>query len=522
MSAAAAAAAAVATESLRAALDAAGVLVGVRGTLPGTIGALTDDSRTVAAGSCFVAVRGSVRDGHAFLPGVAAAGATCVIAEDPALTELPALVVRDARAAAAIAAGAFYGRPGDRLRIVGVTGTNGKTTTVALLRHLLDTPDAPAASIGTLGVVSGDGRPFPGGAGLTTPGPIELQRVLRALVDGGVKRLAIETSSHALEQQRVRGLRFAAGVFTNLTREHLDYHGTMAAYLAAKASLIGALEPDGTAVVNADDPAWRDLPAAPRVLRFGATNPTADVRAEEVRYTPRGSAWLLRTADGARPVVLPLIGDFNVANALGAAAAALALGVPLEQVAARLATVPQVPGRLELLADQPTVLRDYAHTPDALARALAALRPFTPGRLIVVFGCGGDRDRGKRPLMAEAARAGADHLVVTSDNPRTEDPERILDEIVAPLAAGSYDRIEDRRTAIAHAIGLATPAGDAARGGARGNRGDVVLLAGKGHETYQVRGTERLPFDEAQIVRELLGAGGGAGTGIAGNRGAAR
>jgi UDP-N-acetylmuramoyl-L-alanyl-D-glutamate--2,6-diaminopimelate ligase len=212
----------------------------------------------------------------------------------------------------------------------------------------------------------------------------------------------------------------------------------------------------------------------------------------EVHYTPRGSAWLLKAAGASHPVVLPLIGGFNIDNALAAAAAALALGLSLETVAQRLATAPQVPGRLELLADRPTVLRDYAHTPDALVRALAALRPFTTGRLIVVFGCGGDRDRGKRPLMAAAARDGADHLIVTSDNPRTEDPERILDEIVAPLAPGSFDRIEDRRAAIAHALALADPARD------------VVLLAGKGHETYQIRGTTKLPFDEAVIVRELM------------------
>jgi len=483
---------AVATESLRSALAAEGLLVRVERTLPPTIAALTDDSRKVTAGSCFVAVRGSARDGHTFLPAVATAGATCVICEDPAGTERPAMVVRDTRAAAAVAAAAFYGSPADSLLTVGVTGTNGKTTTVALLRHLLDAPEAPAASIGTLGVIVSEGRSFPGGEGLTTPGPIELQRVLRELVDLGVKRLAMETSSHALEQQRVRSLRFAAGVFTNLTRDHLDYHGTMESYLAAKALLVRALKADGVAVVNGDDKAWASLPPAPRTLRFSATDATADVRAEDVRFTPRGSAWILRSGAASRPVVLPLIGDFNVANALAAAAAAIAVGVPFDHVAARLATAPQVPGRLELLSDQPTVLRDYAHTPDALARALAALRPFTPGRLIVVFGCGGDRDRGKRPLMAEAARAGADHLVVTSDNPRTEDPERIIDEIVAPLAPGSYDRIEDRRAAIAHAIGVA----DKAR--------DVVLLAGKGHETYQIRGTVSLPFDEAQIVRELI------------------
>jgi UDP-N-acetylmuramoyl-L-alanyl-D-glutamate--2,6-diaminopimelate ligase len=322
--------------------------------------------------------------------------------------------------------------------------------------------------------------------------------VLRALVDAGVRRVAMEVSSHALHQQRVAGVVFAAAVFTNLTRDHLDYHGTMDEYRAAKALLVGLLAPGGAAVVNAADAAWAARPRAPRVVRFGSRSTAADVRAVEVRFTPRGSAWLLTTVDGARPVALPLIGDFNVDNALAAAAAAIAVGVPLENVAQRLATAPQVPGRLELLSERPTVLRDYAHTPDALERALKALRPFTPSKLIVVFGCGGDRDRGKRPLMALAARDYADHLVVTSDNPRTEDPERIIDDVVAPLAAGSYARIEDRRAAIAHAIAVADP------------ERDVVLLAGKGHEDYQIRGTTKLPFDESLIVRELLSAAAGA------------
>ncbi len=482
--------------AIRDALARAGLLAGERGALPSQLVAITEDSRAVVRDGCFVAVRGSARDGHDFLPQVEASGAACAIIAEDASTALPALLVRDTRAAAAVAAAAFYGEPARALTLIGVTGTNGKTTTVGLLRHVLDAPDHPAASIGTLGVLLGDGSPFPGGSGLTTPGPIELQRLLRALVDAGVRRVAMEVSSHALDQQRVGGVRFAAAVFTNLTRDHLDYHGTMDAYFEAKARLVESLADDGIVVTNADDAWWQRLPRRARELTFGVTQP-AEVRADDLRFTPRGSAWLLRTVDGARPVALPLIGDFNVSNALAAAAAALAIGMPADVVAARLATSPQVPGRLELLSDRPTVIRDYAHTPDALARALAALRPFTPGRLIVLFGCGGDRDRGKRPLMAEAARDGADHLVVTSDNPRTEDPERILDDVVAPLAPGSYDRIEDRRAAIAHAIALADPARD------------VVLLAGKGHETYQIRGTTSYPFDEAVIVRELMTAAAG-------------
>ena len=488
---------------VRDALERAGQLVDVRGELPASIFSITDDSRRVVPHTCFVAVRGSVRDGHAFLPAVAAAGATLVIAEDATGTDLPALIVRESRVAAAVAAAAFHDEPAARLRFVGVTGTNGKTTTVGILRHLLDEPGAPAASIGTLGVLIGsEGAALPGGEGLTTPGPIELQRLLRALVDSGVRTVAMEVSSHALHQQRVLGVRFDAAVFTNLTRDHLDYHGDMESYRAAKALLVGLLTAQGVAVVNADDRAWDTLPAAPRTLRFGLLSPAADVRGADVRgadvratdvhFEPRGSRWRLECGGAMGDVKLPLIGDFNVANALGAAAAAIALGHGVEEVAARLGKAPQVPGRLELLHEHPAVLRDYAHTPDALARALVALRPFTPGRIIVLFGCGGDRDRGKRPLMAQAARAHADLLVVTSDNPRTEDPESILDEICAPLKPGTYERIEDRRKAIAHAIELAEPGRD------------LVLLAGKGHETYQIRGTTTLPFDEKAIVHDLL------------------
>ncbi|MBI3567302.1 MAG: UDP-N-acetylmuramoyl-L-alanyl-D-glutamate--2,6-diaminopimelate ligase [Gemmatimonadetes bacterium] len=489
----------VATQRLIDALERAGLLVEVRGALPAAIGAITDDSRSVRPGALFVAVRGSARDGHEFLDAAAAAGASVAIAEDASRTALPSIVVRNGRRAAAIAAAAFFGEPAQGMRLVAVTGTNGKTTTVGMLRHLLDAPAARSASIGTLGVLVGSaGEEVDGGGGLTTPGPVELQRVLRVLADAGVRTVAMEVSSHSLDQRRVEGLAFDAAVFTNLTRDHLDYHGTMERYFAAKAALVSYLTPDGAVVANADDPAWRALPHAPRRVSFGAGE-DADVRAELVTFTPRGSAWRLVTPRGTADVHLPLIGDFNVANAVGSAAAAHALGVDAATIGARLSTMPQVPGRLEIVGERPTVLRDYAHTPDALARALTALRPFTPGELIVVFGAGGDRDRGKRPLMGEMARAHADRLVVTSDNPRTEDPARIIDDIVAPLPAGSYDRIEDRRAAIARAIALADPARD------------VVLLAGKGHETYQVRGTEKFHFDEREIVAEVMAERAGAG-----------
>jgi UDP-N-acetylmuramoyl-L-alanyl-D-glutamate--2,6-diaminopimelate ligase len=462
------------------------------GSLPATFTDVTDDSRRVTPGALFIAVRGRAFDGHDYIEAAAAAGASAAIVEDAARSPLPALVVRHGGRAAAITARMAFRDPAARLTMIGVTGTNGKTTTVGLLRHLLDHDDAPAASIGTLGVLRGSaGDIVPGGSGLTTPGVVELQRVLGQLVDSGVRHVAMEVSSHSLDQGRVDGVTFRSAVFTNVSRDHLDYHGTMDAYIAAKARLLDHLADDGVVVVNADDRALDFIPESRRTVRFGVAS-TADVTATDVRGSSRGSEWVL-TAGGERATVaLPLIGAFNVSNALAAAAAAWALGAPVDRLAERLASAPQVAGRLERLLDQPAVLRDYAHTPDALDRALDAVRPFVAGRLIVMFGCGGDRDRGKRPLMGAIAESKADRVIITSDNPRTEDPERILDEIEAGMVGRHHERIEDRRAAIARALTMAEP-------------GDVVLLAGKGHETYQIRGTTAHAFDEAEIVRELAG-----------------
>jgi UDP-N-acetylmuramoyl-L-alanyl-D-glutamate--2,6-diaminopimelate ligase len=482
------------------ALRRAQLVSGVEGELPPAVTDIVDDSRQVRPGALFVAVRGTERDGHQYLPEAHMRGAAATIVEDGGRSNGPQIIVRDSRSAAAIAAAAFFGEPARALRTIAVTGTNGKTTTVGMLRHLLDEPNATSASIGTIGVLVGSaGAALEGGAGLTTPGPIELQRVLRTLGERGVRTLAMEVSSHSLEQRRIEGMRFDAAVFTNLTRDHLDYHGTMELYFDAKARLVSHLTENGVAVVNADDVAWSALPPAPRRITFGSRGQGAEVWADDVRFTPRGSAWTLVVEPGKKPgraararrvdVTLPLIGDFNVVNALGAAAAAIAVGMPVPEVARRLATLPQVPGRLEIVLERPTVLRDYAHTPDALERALRAVRPFVQGRLTAVFGCGGDRDRGKRPVMGGIAERLADRVILTSDNPRTEDPERILDEIEAGMQ-GKHERIEDRREAIARALATASP-------------DDVILLAGKGHETYQIRGTARLPFDERVIVREL-------------------
>jgi UDP-N-acetylmuramoyl-L-alanyl-D-glutamate--2,6-diaminopimelate ligase len=491
------------------ALDEAGLLVERRGALPTSIAGITDDSRAVVAGGMFVAVRGTTRDGHDFLDAAASSGATVAIVQDPSRTDLPALVVNDGRRAAAIAGAAAYGFPARDLQLIGVTGTNGKTTTVNMLRHLLDERTVPAssdrrsgapkggamaarrsASIGTLGVLIGsEGTPLAGGGGLTTPGPIELQRIFRALIDAGVRCIAMEVSSHSLDQQRVEGVAFDVVTFTNLTRDHLDYHGTMEKYFAAKAKLLDYLLPHGTVVFNLDDPAWADLKTERRRVAYSARVP-AEVHASDIRFGPRGSEFTLTLGPDHAHVRLPLIGDFNVVNALGAAASAFALGVRAPVIAERLSSMPQVPGRLEVLRESPTVLRDYAHTPDALDRALDAVRPFAPERLIVVFGCGGDRDKGKRPEMGAIAEQKADLAIVTSDNPRTEDPEAILDDIEKGMHRTNHERIEDRRAAIQRALATANPA-------------DVIVLAGKGHEDYQIRGTEKLPFDEKVIVAEL-------------------
>lgn len=458
----------------------------------GTLADLTTDSREVSPGSCFVAVRGSATDGHRFIDQAVAGGARLIVAEQPVRADVPTVVVQDGARAADALAVAWYGAPGDALRLVGVTGTNGKTTTTLLVQHLLAC-QGRVGSIGTLGAFDGGGNAVPSTAGsLTTPGPVDLQRTLRQLVDRGAEQVVMEASSHALDQRRLDALTFAAGVFTNLTRDHLDYHGDMPDYLRAKLRLADLVTAEGVLAVNADDPAWASLADDRRTVRWG-TAPDAALRVAAVHPLTTGSRISLSGRFGSAEVQVPLPGGFNVANAAGAAAVALGLGIPLAEVVERLGTAPQVPGRMERIVDAPFhVLRDYAHTPDALERVLAALRAVTARRLIVVFGCGGDRDRGKRPLMGQIVAAGADQAVVTSDNPRSEDPERIIDDIVAGMSGGRFEREVDRHVAIAIALGLAGP-------------GDTVLLAGKGHETYQVVGTEKLPFDERDIVLGLLG-----------------
>ncbi|MGH7569724.1 MAG: UDP-N-acetylmuramoyl-L-alanyl-D-glutamate--2,6-diaminopimelate ligase [Gemmatimonadales bacterium] len=460
------------------------------GRLPEITG-VTADTRSLAPGMLYCAIRGTVQDGHAFVSAARNGGAAVALVETAQPDALLQILVRDGRRAAAVAAETWYERPAARLELVGVTGTNGKTTSVTLARHVL-APLFPTGSIGTLGAFDPAGAPVPSEAGnLTTPGPIDLQATLAALVARGARAVAMEVSSHSLDQGRVDGLVFRAALYTNLTRDHLDYHPTLEDYFRAKARLQRHLARDGLEVVNADDPAWQRLRREHRRVTFGERG--GEVTARRIAVEASGTRFELVTPMGSADVRLPLLGRFNVANALGVAACAWGLGLDVQAVAERLTSAPQVPGRMERIATTPcAILRDYAHTPDALRRALETVRAIATGagRVIVVFGAGGDRDRGKRAPMGEIAVRLADVAVATSDNPRTEDPERILDDVEAGMRDRPHERLTDRRAAIARALDLARP-------------GDVVLLAGKGHETYQVIGTAKQPFDERAVVREL-------------------
>jgi UDP-N-acetylmuramoyl-L-alanyl-D-glutamate--2,6-diaminopimelate ligase len=471
-------------------LRSAGLLMGVRGSEDVAVMGVSQDSRTVEPGDLFLAWRGTDVDAHDYVDEAVTAGAAAVMVEHPVEADLPQLVVSDGRRSAALAADVVMGSPSEQLFMVGVTGTNGKTTTAILARHLLALKRNTAA-VGTLGIVDADGV-RPGTEGLTTPGPVQVAVWLWELAHGGVEAVVMEASSHSLDQRRLDGVSFDVGVFTNLSQDHLDYHKDLASYFGAKARLVELVDPDGTIVVNRGDSAWEELDQRGRRLDTYAVDAPADVRAERLRPDSTGSTFRLVVHGSEADVRFPLVGAFNVENALAAAAIAATSGMDIEEIAEGLATAPQVAGRLEAVVIEPfTVLIDFAHTPDALHGALAALRPLCQGRLIVVFGAGGDRDRTKRRPMAEAVRRFADVIVVTSDNPRTEDPERILDDLEQGLEGEEFERVVDRHLAIRHAMKVA-------------RSGDTVVLAGKGHETYQVIGQKKLPFDERVVVREFL------------------
>ncbi len=471
-------------------LRTADLLTEVRGSEDIVVRGVSQDSRTTEAGELFLAWKGTESDAHDYVPQAVERGASAVVVERPVDVDVPQLVVRDGRRAAALASDVVLGSPSAAMTIVGVTGTNGKTTTSLLIQHLV-APERTAAVIGTLGLLGTDGV-LPGTGGLTTPGPVQLTLWMRDLAQARYEVVVLEASSHAIEQHRLDGIEFDVAVFTNLSRDHLDYHGDMAAYRAAKLGLVDLVSGEGTVVVNADADAWQGLEAGGRRVVTYALEGEADVQAREVRLDPAGSSFSLVVDGEAFSARLPLVGRYNVENALAAASAAVAIGVAPALVAERLETAPQVTGRLETVVSQPFgVLIDFAHTPAALEGALGALRPLTDGRLIVLFGAGGDRDRSKRKPMAEAVARIADVAVLTSDNPRTENPDSIIDDLVEGMGSMEFIRMTDRRAAIRAALEAARP-------------GDTVVLAGKGHETYQVVGTEKQPFDEAEIARSAL------------------
>jgi len=462
-----------------------------------------DDSRSVHAGACFVAVRGVGRDGHDFVPAAVASGAAAIVVDRdrPAPSGVAVVRVADTRIALAKLAAAYYGLCGDvepTLHIIGVTGTNGKTTVAWLLRSILQAAHHRTAMLGTVEYdLVGERRPSP----LTTPGSIELCRNLATARDAGATHAVLEVSSHALDQRRCDGLTFAAGVFTNLTGDHLDYHHTMDAYFSAKRRLFEMLAPSAVAVVNVDDPMGELLvkSTTAQVVSYGIDSPCAEVRSDIEGMDRCGTEFVLRGRAMEMSIRTPLIGRHNGLNALAAAATAEAIGVPPEAIRSGLEHVICVPGRLQR-AEPPgwpfSVFIDYAHSDDALGNVLRTLRPLTTGTLRCVFGCGGDRDRTKRPRMAAVVGMLADVAYVTSDNPRTEEPHSIIDEILHGFSPTHACRIVvdvDRKRAIEAALVDSEP-------------GDTVLIAGKGHEKYQLVGDRVLPFDDVEIARRWINA----------------
>ena len=457
-------------------LPAAGLLTGTVGDLATDVDSVTMDSRRIAPGCLFACVPGATSDGHAFAPAAVAEGAAALLCERTLDVDVPQVLVRSAREALGPVCDVVYGRPSADLLIAAVTGTNGKTTTCTFLQAIFQANGWPATTIGTLTQRR------------TTPEAPELHALLADWRRDGGRAVAMEVSSHALDQHRTDSVRFAAGVFTNLTPEHLDYHRTMEAYFESKARLFGPGRV-GVAVVNVGDP-WGER-LAERIRSAGGRLATfSPDEAGDIDLTPSGSDFTWR----GRRVSLRVPGAFNVANAMAAATCAEAMGVPPDAVAEGLAGVGSVAGRFQVVeAGQPfTVVVDYAHTPDGLTKVLEAARQICAGRLIAVFGAGGDRDKEKRPLMGSVAARLADLVLVTSDNPRSEDPDAIITEILAGAPGAANVRSEaDRASAIATALATASA-------------GDVVVIAGKGHEKGQEIGGRVLPFDDVEVARRAL------------------
>lgn len=472
----------------------------VIGSLDREVTAIACDSRAVRPGTLFVALHGERSDGHLFIPQAVENGAVAVVSEEANVTsKVTVVVVGNTRTALADLAVKFYHNPSRHLKVAGITGTNGKTTTAFLLKHICKSALGNCGLLGTVRYEIGD-RILP--ATRTTPESLTVQDLLYQMRSAGCRAAAMEVSSHALEQSRVRGVEFDCGVFTNLTQDHLDYHGTMEAYFASKTRLFTDLAAQprkkGKAIINLDD-RWgakligmigNDVP----VTSYGL-GARADFRASSTKIDFRGTTYQLDANGRTFLVRLPLIGRFNVYNSLAAVASAVSMGIDLRQAVLSLANAPFVPGRLEAVPAkrQFRVFVDYAHTDDALRNVMTTLKELNPHRLIVVFGCGGSRDRAKRALMARAVEDLATYAVVTSDNPRKEDPEAIIEDVKKGFRGMHYETVVDRREAIFRAVAMAQPR-------------DIILIAGKGHETYQEFADHTIPFDDAAVAREALDA----------------
>jgi UDP-N-acetylmuramoyl-L-alanyl-D-glutamate--2,6-diaminopimelate ligase len=461
------------------------------------------DSRSVRQGEAFVALKGRNTDGTAFAHQAIERGALGIVSEQPAPdgVRVPWVRVSDGRVALAILAAEFYAHPSSDMRVVGITGTNGKTTTAYLLASVFEAAGVRCGILGTVAYRLGPSVADEREAARTTPEAPDVQALLREMVDRGCGACAMEVSSHALALHRVTGMRFAAGVFTNLTRDHLDFHADMDDYFRAKRRLFEMLPSDAPALLNVDDPRGASLAeAGGRPVTYGIHRP-ADISPGPLSFSLAGLTFDIRTPRGTVRVRSGLVGRPNVYNILAAVATATALDLPFDAIERGIGALAGVPGRFQLVSgasDGVTVVVDYAHTDDALRNLLETARPLTTGRLITVFGCGGDRDRTKRPLMGAVAGRLSDLIVITSDNPRSEDPARIIEEIQRGITADTRRdgaqgvlTIVDRRAAIAKAIELARP-------------GDLVLVAGKGHEKYQVIDDRTLPFDDVEVAREAL------------------
>lgn len=489
--------------------EAAGLHLPPRSLNP-VITSITDDTRRIEQGSLFVATKGAKVDSHLFISDAVDKGAAAVLVEreTPPYRGVDIVQVRDSRDALGRLAHAWHGNPSREMLVIGVTGTNGKTTTTFLLEAVLRAAGYEPGVLGTIEYrFAGQRRE----AANTTPSAMQLAQLFADMREAGVNAVAMEASSHAADQRRISGIEFDACILTNITQDHLDYHGTMEAYAEAKKTIFfdyllrkanGGKTKAQAAIFNLDDTyASRFAAEFPgKKMTFAVDNPAANLRAADIKMSGDESTFRVESGDGNMDVRMNLVGMFNVHNALGAMAACKTLGIDQASILDGLANLHAVPGRLEQVkAGQPfMVLVDYAHTPDALERVLVNSRAMTQSRLVAVFGCGGDRDAGKRPIMGRLGAELADYVVVTNDNPRTEDPEKIADQIMegvmsVGLPLENVARILDRRAAIEHALEMAQP-------------GDVVVIAGKGHEDYQILGHQKIHFDDREVAREFLRA----------------